>query len=371
MKWSWKVVRFAGIDVFIHITFLLLPLYFGLVAWRQNGSLAAVIEAIVFILAVFGCVVCHEFGHALTARQFGIKTRDITLLPIGGVASLESMPEKPQHEILVALAGPAVNVVIAALIGFWLNSQGELQDMTSLANQEHTPFIFQLMFVNIFLAVFNLLPAFPMDGGRVLRALLAFGFSRVRATLYAARIGQVFAVVFALYGLLGNGPTLVLIGIFLWFAAATEANMEQMKSMMQEFSTAQAMLTEFHLLSVDDTLARAVELTLTSHQRDFPVVDGSKLVGVLTHRDLLRELVEKNTQSLIREASLHPVGEAAINEPLSLLLDRMQANNMLMLAVKNNNNEIVGLLTLENVLELLNFYNAVKIHKPPTGKRWI
>lgn len=370
MKWSWKIARFAGIDVFIHITFLLLPLYFGLTAWQQSGSINAVVEAIVFILAVFACVVFHEFGHALTARRFGIKTRDITLLPIGGIASLESMPEKPVQEILVALAGPAVNVVITLLIALWLNFQGALPGLASLASEDSTPFIYQLMYVNVFLALFNLLPAFPMDGGRVLRALLAFGFTRVRATIYAARLGQLFAVAFALYGLYGHAPTLLLIGIFLWFGAATEANMEQMKSMMQMVTTRQAMMTEFHMLSADDTLGRAIELTLSGHQRDFPVTDGSKLMGVLSQRDLLRELLEKNPQSAVRDASLSLIGEADINEPLNLLLDRMQSGNMLMLAVRDNNTT-VGLLTLENILELLNFYNAVKAHNPLTTKKWM
>jgi Zn-dependent protease/CBS domain-containing protein len=370
MKWSWRIARFAGIDVYIHITFLLLPLYFGLSAWQQNGTLQAVVEAIIFILAVFACVVFHEFGHALTARSFGIKTRDITLLPIGGVASLESMPEKPLQEILVALAGPAINVVIAVGIGLWLDFRDEIPDINSLIDKGASPFIFQLMFVNIFLAVFNLLPAFPMDGGRVLRALLAFRLSRVRATTYAARVGQAFAIVFGVYGLMGHSPTLALIGVFIWFGAAAEANMEKMKSVMQELTTRNAMLTEFHILSSSDTLTAAIQLTLAGHQRDFPVAEGEKFIGVLTQHDLLRELLEKNPLSLVRDASLSPIGEADLHDPLGILLQRMQSGNMLMLVVKDDS-RVVGLLTLDNVIELLNFYNALKTHNPSNVKKWI
>lgn len=172
MKWSWKLGRFAGIDVYIHTTFLLLIGFIGVSYWLQERSLAAVVGGIGFILALFLCVVLHEYGHALTARRYGISTRDITLLPIGGVARLERMPDEPRQELWVALAGPAVNVVIAAALFGWLFINGSLMPLETLSVTSGS-FLERLMLVNITLVAFNLLPAFPMDGGRVLRALLA------------------------------------------------------------------------------------------------------------------------------------------------------------------------------------------------------
>src|SRR5215208_1533328 len=189
MKWQWKLGTLAGIDVFVHATFLLLIGWVGYSYWLEHGTLAKVAEGILFILALFLCVVLHEYGHALTARKYGIKTRDITLYPIGGVARLERMPEKPIEELWVALMGPAVNLVIAAVLFAYLYISGGLVPMNELAVTSGS-FLARLMTVNISLVLFNLIPAFPMDGGRVLRALLAMRMEYVRATQIAANIGQ-------------------------------------------------------------------------------------------------------------------------------------------------------------------------------------
>ena len=207
MKWSWKLVEVAGIGVYVHATFLLLIGFVGLSHWRQGQTVDAVLGGVGFILALFACVVLHEFGHALMARRYGIKTRDITLYPIGGVARLERMPDDPRQELRVALAGPAVNVVLATalfaalqLAGLW-RPLGELSVTTG-------SFLERLMIVNILLATFNMLPAFPMDGGRVLRALLATRMEYTRATQIAATLGQSTALVFGLVGFFSN-PFLV------------------------------------------------------------------------------------------------------------------------------------------------------------------
>ena len=219
MKWSAKLGRYAGIDVFIHATFPLLLLWFGYVAWVQTGSVAGVINALTLILLLFLCVLLHEYGHALTARRFGIGTRSITLLPIGGLALLETMPKDPRQEILVALAGPAVNLVIAAflyLILAFTSRPGALLSIDPVSMG-----IFEgLLAANLLLAVFNLLPAFPMNGGRVLRALLALLMDRVRATRIAAIVGQVLAVGLGIWGLMGN-PFMILIAAFVWIGATS------------------------------------------------------------------------------------------------------------------------------------------------------
>jgi Zn-dependent protease len=194
MSWSFPIARLLGSEIRIHVTFFLLLAWIG-IAHYQRGGWPAAIEGIVFILALFACVIAHEFGHALAARRYGIRTPDITLLPIGGLARLERMPEKPGQEIVVALAGPAVNVVIALVLILIMNARFDMQALQQLDNPALS-FIVRLASVNIFLVLFNLIPAFPMDGGRVLRALLALRFSRTQATNIAARIGQALAFVF-------------------------------------------------------------------------------------------------------------------------------------------------------------------------------
>jgi len=229
MKWSWRIGRIAGIDVYVHATFLLLLAWVAVSHYLENQRLADAAYGLFFIITLFGIVVLHELGHALTARRFGIRTRDITLLPIGGLARLERMPEDPKQELLVALAGPAVNVVLAGvLIAILACTSGlaTLNDVKLVGGS----FLANLVVVNIALAVFNMLPAFPMDGGRVLRAFLAMRMDYVRATQVAANIGQALALMLGFIGLTSNNPLLIFIALFVWMGAAQEASMVQMKA---------------------------------------------------------------------------------------------------------------------------------------------
>ncbi|NUM69016.1 site-2 protease family protein, partial [candidate division KSB1 bacterium] len=253
--------------------------------WFQGNSLSMLVSGVGFILALFGCVLLHEFGHALTAKKYGIKTRDITLLPIGGVARLERMPDDPRQELWVALAGPAVNVVIAIALFLWLVVTNTFEPLGGLTVTSGS-FLERLMIVNIWLVLFNMLPAFPMDGGRVLRALLATRKGYARATQIAAGIGQGMAFLFGFIGLFTN-PFLLFIAFFVWIGAAQEASMVQMKTAVGGIPVKLAMLTNFQTLASHDTLNRAIELILAGSQQDFPVVDDGKVVGVLTRGDLL------------------------------------------------------------------------------------
>ncbi|MCZ7598298.1 MAG: site-2 protease family protein [Gammaproteobacteria bacterium] len=290
MKWSFSIGRIAGIDVRVHLTFLLLLAWFAIWNWQASGDTGQVMSAMIFILALFACVVMHEFGHALVARRFGVATRSITLLPIGGVASMERMPENPLHEIAVAIAGPMVNFAIALVIyllmpadsivampqaGPDVDGSAELPGGTSLAGQ--------LLFINLVLGVFNLLPAFPMDGGRVLRALLSLFMPSLRATRLAASIGQGLALALGLLGLLGN-PFLILIAVFVWIGAAGEAGYAEMKSAISSVPVTRAMLTEYETVHEYDSLGHVADLTLKGSQKDFPVVRGDEVIGVVTQR---------------------------------------------------------------------------------------
>ncbi len=359
MKWSWKVARIAGIDIYIHATFLLLIYLVGISYWNQQGTVAAVISGVGFILALFGCVVLHEFGHSLTARRYGIKTRNITLLPIGGVAALEKMPDDPRQEINVAIAGPAVNFVIAFLLYMYLNlshapiASGEL-------SVSGGSFVYRLMLINVFIGAFNLLPAFPMDGGRILRAALALRMDHARATQKAASVGQFLALGMGFLGIMYN-PFLLFIAVFIWFGASMENNAEQLKSVLGQATVRHAMLNEFHTLSPEDNLARAVELTLAGSQKDFPVGYHNNLNKVLHHSELIKGLQEKGEHARISDLPLQDIQSADVDEPLGKLLARMQGHPAQMIAVSDKG-QIVGLLNLENILELIKIQNALVRH---------
>lgn len=350
MKWSWKIGTFAGIDVFIHATFLLIIGWVGFSYWQQTSTLAGTLEGILFTLLLFGCVVLHEFGHALTARRYGIKTRDITLYPIGGVARLERMPDKPIQELWVALAGPAVNVLIAVLLAGWLILSGTLAPLAGLSLTAG-PFIERLMIVNLSLVLFNLIPAFPMDGGRVLRSLLALRLEYTRATQIAATIGQGLALLFGIIGLFSN-PSLLFIAFFVWIGAGQEASMAQMKSALGGIPVRQVTITDYQSLSPQDTLGRAVELILGGSQTDFPVVKNNVVVGVLTRNDILAALSRQDQSAPIATIMRRDFQVADANEMLEPAFARLQACNCHTMPVTYNG-QLVGLLTTENVGEFL------------------
>ena len=319
MRWSWKLGEIRGIGVYVHATFLILIAFVVYSHWSADHSLGKTLEGVGFILAVFGCVVLHEFGHALMAARYGIKTRDITLLPIGGVARLERMPEDPLQELWVALAGPAVNVVIAAVLFAWLQFTAAFAPLEELTVTSG-PFLERLLVVNVSLVVFNMLPAFPMDGGRVLRALLAMRLEYVRATQIAATIGQAMALVFALLGFFFN-PFLLFIAFFVWIGAAQEAGMATMKAALGGIPVRRAMMTDFRTLRPGDSLHRAIELILATHQQDFPVLEDSRVLGILPSRELMVALQQRGPDTLVRDVMRQDF--------LSLEANEMLGNNIL------------------------------------------
>lgn len=356
MKWSWKIARLAGIDIYVHATFFILIVWIGLSFWIVGGNLAAVINGVIFILALFACVVLHEMGHALTARRYGIRTQKIILLPIGGVAAMESMPDDPKEEIAVALAGPAVNFVIALAIWLWLSVSTTTMHIEQFSLAEGS-FLGKLMVVNIILAVFNLLPAFPMDGGRVLRAALSMRMTHNRATQLAAKVGQGMALWLGLIGLLYN-PFLIFIALFVWIGAAAEASTEQVKSSLHNATAGQAMLTDFKVLSPDDTLSHAIELTLAGSQKDFPVLVDGVMVGVLTQDDLLKGLQAQGEQYHASAWMQKDIQSADINESLEKVLARLQACHCSLISVTEDE-QLVGIINLDNIMELIKIQTAI------------
>lgn len=350
MKYSWRIGRIAGIDVYLHVTFLILLGWVAVSHYLQRQNWQDAWSGLVFTVSLFSIVVLHELGHALTARRFGIRTRDITLLPIGGVARMERIPEKPHEELLVALAGPAVNVLLAALIF------GVLAVGSGLASARDFQlvgghFLSKLLWVNVSLAVFNLLPAFPMDGGRVLRALLAMRMDYVRATHIAASIGQGMAAVFGFIGLFSN-PFLIFVALFVWIGAAQEAGMAQMKSGLAGLPVSRVMMTDFRALAPEDTLARAVEHILAGSQHDFPVVNAGQVIGVLTRSNLMTGLAQHGPEGPVSDIMQRGVCTAEADEMVEVVLARRGENDCPVLSVTRNG-ELVGLLSNENLGEYL------------------
>ena len=350
MKWSIKVGRVLGIEVYLHFTFLLLLGFVAFAHWQATQRIEAAVGGTAFMAALFGCVLLHELGHALMARQYGIATHDILLLPIGGLARLERMPEKPVQEFWVALAGPAVNVVIAAVLAVWLAATDGFVSAGDLSMTGGS-FRQRLMLVNMFIVGFNLLPAFPMDGGRVLLAVLAARLGRRRATAIAANIGQGMAILFGVVGFLFN-PFLIFIGIFVFLGAQAEAGMVEMQSALEGLRVRDAMMTRFRTLAPQDTLGRAVDELLAGSQQDFPVLDDGRPVGLLRRNALVKALAEKRRDTSVAEV-MSPADET-VEEASSLqrAVESMSARQCGILPVTRGG-RMVGLLTLENVSEMI------------------
>jgi len=360
MSWSFRIGRFYGIDVYVHFTFILLLGFIGLSYWMQTRELTSALAGIAFFAALFGCILLHEYGHALTARKFGVKTRDITLLPIGGLARLERMPDKPMQEFWVALAGPAVNVVIATVLFAYLLVSNQLDALGELSLTGGS-FVARVASVNVFLVAFNLIPAFPMDGGRVLRSLLATRMEYSQATAIAARLGQFLAIVFAFVGLFWN-PMLIFIAFFVWIGAAQESEMARIKSALEGLPMQRMMITDFEVLAPSDPLSRAVDFIIAGFQQEFPVVeaDGS-LVGLLTRSDLITALASKGPNALVHEVMQRQFETAETNETAENVLAKLQQCGSGSLPVMEKG-RLVGILTSENLGEFLMIQNA--LHPP-------
>ena len=316
--------------------------------------MSGAIGAVAMLIALFVCVLLHEFGHITMARRFGVRTPDVLILPIGGVARLERIPDEPRQELLIALAGPAVTLAIAAVLYLVLRLSGGAADIDNLSPA--TPFVAALFRTNVLLLLFNLIPAFPMDGGRVLRALLATRMGLARATRTAATLGQVLAVAGGLAVLLSkNGnPVLLLIALFVFLGAGSEAAAVETRLAGRGLNVADMMVREFHTIPVHATLARAVELLLAGEQREFPVVDNlGRTEGLLTRDNLVRGLSQRGAGATVAEAMTPDVPSVPPTLPFAEALERLRGSGLPALPVVDGDGRLVGLLTRDNVADLL------------------
>jgi Zn-dependent protease/CBS domain-containing protein len=338
----------------VHFTFLLLLGYLYFSVRASDGS-AAGLAIVGYFLALFLCVLLHEFGHILMARRFGIRTPDVILLPIGGVARLERLPEEPIQEFLIALAGPAVTFAIAVGIGAWLISAGAPLVWPWAGEATQSAGFWQLLFsTNVALLLFNLLPAYPMDGGRVLRAALASRLGMVRATRIAASIGQALAIVGGIFGLAKNEPVLVLIGVFVFFVAAQEAAMVESRAAGKGIIVDQMMITRFVTIPVYATLRQAVDLLLEGEQREFPVMDNAGMVeGILTRDHLIKGLAERGPDSPVTAAMARGAPTLPLGMSFEAAVDRLKASGLPALPVVDAGGHLVGVLTMDNITDLI------------------
>src|SRR3954447_11389995 len=350
MRWSYTIGRIAGTAIKVHVIFLLIVGWWALMGYSEGGPEAALTSALA-LLALFACVLFHEFGHILMARRFGVRTPDVILLPIGGVARLERIPDEPRQELLIALAGPAVTLAIAALLSLLVRVQGNQAAL--LTFNENQPFLPWLASANIWLLLFNLIPAFPMDGGRVLRALLASRLGLLRGTRIAASLGQSLAVVGGLYGVTKQEPILILVAFFVFIGANAEAAAVETRLAGQGLQVRQMMVTDFRTIPVHATLNDAVSLLLSGEQREFPVLDNlGRTEGLLTRDNLIRGLSQRGPQSTVAEAMSAGVPSVSPTLGFQEALERLRSSRLPALPVIDGG-ALVGLLTMDNITDLL------------------
>ena len=353
MSWSLRIARVSGIDIRVHLTFLLIVLWGALDFGRRGGIHGAFFGALM-VCSLFTCVVLHELGHSLVAQRFGVRVREILLLPIGGVARLAREPQKPWQELLIAVAGPAVNVVIAialavlVLVAFPTGYLHSEWNAGKLPEPSLRTFIAGLLYGNVALAVFNMIPALPMDGGRVLRAALAMVIGRPRATNIAGFVGQMLAAGLVAFGLVKSEMVLALIGAFVFFGATQERMGIEANSALRGLRAGDVCAANAILLSPGDTLGAAIELMLRSTQHNFAVVHGSSVVGCLSREDALRAVRQFGPGAYIAGVMQRELAEVDVNTSLEEVRNKLMEFEGRPLVVRGEVG-FVGLLGLEDI----------------------
>jgi len=357
MKWSLSLGKVSGIQVYIHWTFLILVGWIVFQNAASGQTTDQILWAVAFLLAIFFCVFLHELGHALAARRYNIKTRDITMLPIGGLARLETIPEDPKQELVVALAGPAVNLVIAGLLWMLVSLDPGSAESFDMMTLDSRSFLYTLLVANLVLALFNLIPAFPMDGGRVLRALLSFQMPRTKATRIAASIGQFLAIGFVFIGLFYN-PFLLLIGFFIFLGAQAESNFAQTRSLLQGYSVEDVLMTRYRTLDPDDKIEKAVDLLLDGQSTAFLVQSEGVVRGSLSRQDMVKALANYGKNARIGDVMRTEIRELSAEEPLEKVYTYFQEHRDALLPVVKQG-QLIGVLDKENIYEFIMVHNAV------------
>lgn len=339
MRGSLPLFKVFGISVKVHATFFLLLLL------AMSGG----VRLIFLIIAVFFFVTVHELCHSLAAKKFGIKVREITLLPIGGISSMSKMPEKPVQELVIALAGPLSNIAVVLIFFFPMKHLVGAENLFHQFSTKTWPLTFAYVYwINLALAGFNLLPAFPMDGGRALRALLAMRMGYQKATRIAVNFGHIFALVFAYYGIIKLNLILVVVAVFIYMAASNEELQVEVKETLKKFKVCDILPRDFLTLPGDTTLAKVLELIFHSHQEDFPVVEGGVMSGFITRQDIMKGIHALGTGAKASEIMRTKVPNVKETDPLIKVQNIMQESGMRALPVTNIKG-VIGVVTLEDI----------------------
>ena len=370
MNWSFRVIDVAGIPIRIHGTFFLI-LFLGAYQWgSMTGTLSGAVFGVALMALLFVCVTLHELGHSLVAKVFGIPVRQIVLLPLGGIAEITKNPEKPLHELLIAVAGPLVNGVIAILLlaalGFSAAPQmltghgmlpGEMSNTPSL-----TTLLSWLLMANVSLALFNLIPAFPLDGGRVFRALMAMFIGYPRATRLASVTGQFIAIILGVYAVLNSQFLLALVAVFIFFGAGQETAAAEAKTVLNTLRVGDAYNKHALALMVGDRVSRAVDYILTSYQPDFAVLQGSKLIGIVTRDDVLRALATHSDDTFVTEIMVREFLKIEASKSLDETRRTMLERGTRIAAVYDGANYL-GLISKEDIVEAFTVQTFVERQK--------
>lgn len=359
MRGAFRISGIRGINIYIHWTFLFLLGWVLLVNAQLGNDIIQLSWSLIFLAAVFACVTLHELGHALMASRFGIKAKSIVLLPVGGIASIEKFPENPRQELAISIAGPLVSVAIALVL--WLLSPPgnfwKLPDGMSITHGHDL--IANLRVVNMSLALFNLIPAFPMDGGRIFRALLGFKLNYIRATTIAAAVGKIIAVAFIAVGILLINPLLPVIGLFIIFSASTEENYLRLKSLVKDTRLNQVVMYDYNSLQAGTTVLEAANVLENNHSKYFILMDGAMPVGSINRMEIVKAVAEMKYKEPIRNLIQHDLVYLDGAEHVDTVLEKLAVNDERIFPVMTNG-QLTGVVNLNHIIEYL------LLHKPGT-----
>lgn len=358
MRGAFRILTIRGINIFIHWTFLFLIGWIVLVNARLGNNVTELGWSLLFIIAVFACIVLHELGHALMASRYGIKAKNVVLLPIGGIASIEKFPENPKQELMISLAGPMVNIVIAVLLLPLIQPYTPFWEYRADASITHGhDFIYNLHVVNIGLALFNLIPAFPLDGGRVLRALLGFRINYVRATAIAAYVGKIIAVGFIVIGILFVNLFLPLIGIFILFSAGMEEYYLRLKSLAKGIKLKEMLMYDYNSLQSNTTVKEASNIIMNNHSKYFVVMDGPSPIGSINRMEIIKAIAEKNYDEPIGKLVRKELTYLDSEQPAETVLERLADNDERIYPVMDHN-QFAGVINFNHIIEYLLIHKA-------------
>jgi Zn-dependent protease/predicted transcriptional regulator len=356
MGWSFRIARIDGIDIKVHISFFLI-LILGAVEWGGlTGTVDGALFGVVLMILLFTCVTLHELGHSIVAKLFGIPVREIILFPLGGVSNITKNPDKPLHDLLISIAGPLVNVLIALILAVVLGRVGvvSLLDGQGMVQELQTPslqgMLLWLLAANATLVIFNLIPAFPLDGGRAFRAILAMFLGYRRATRIASLVGQLLAIVMGIYALISGNFVLALIAVIIFFGANQETATAESKTVLKTLRVGDAYNKNALTLAIGDKVNKVVDYLLTSYQPDFAVLQGSNLLGIVTRNDVLRAMASSPTDLFVTEIMQRNVVKVDASMTLQEVGERMQAQSARVAAVYNGT-MYLGLVGLEDISE--------------------